>query len=1142
MDRKVLFNDNWRFTKRELGTDPGSMGEKDIPWTPVDIPHDFLIYNTNDLYEACEGWYKKEFEMDDPAGRIISICFEGVYMDSTVFVNGVTVGEWKYGYSSFEFNITNYLHPGSNEIMVRVIHQSPNSRWYSGAGIYRNVWLKTTAPVHLVTDGIYLSTRKEADGWYVELETEAVNEDSSAEPVEAVIRHVISDKKGNEVAISQSPVLINPSLTTDSQRVFVGQPELWDIESPCLYQLQTQIVIGGSVTDEVVQSFGFRTTRFDPEKGFFLNDRHVKLHGACMHHDLGALGSAMNKTALRRQLLILKQMGVNAIRTSHNMPAVELMELTDELGLLVDSESFDMWELKKTDYDYARFFPEWHEKDVASWVRRDRNHPSIIMWSIGNEIYDTSAGPRGLEITKMLRDLVLLHDPKKNGRVTIGSNYMSSENAQKCSDELKIAGYNYAEYLYQEHHKKYPDWCIYGSETASVIQSRGIYHFPLEKQIVTYEDEQCSSLDNCTVSWGGKSVQKVIIDDRDAKFCMGQFIWTGFDYIGEPTPYKTKNSYFGAIDTAGFPKDDFYLYQAEWTDYKTNPMIHVFPYWDFNEGQLIDVIVYSNAPKIELFLNDKSQGAVEIDHQNGKKLSGNWKLPYEPGTIRAVAYDENGMVIAEKSRSSFGDAARIVLKPDKTSLKADGLDMIFVEISMADKDGFPVENANNRVEVQVTGAGRLVGLDNGDSTDYDQYKGTSRRLFSGKLLAMIAAKQEQGDIHMKVTSIGLPDEELILKAIPCDKPAGVTATWENTKSEPSMEVPIRKIQLIVSGDRQLSKENPKVTVEAKLFPANTTYHDLVWKAVTMSGIETNIARIEAEGTKAIVTALGDGEFRLHCTASNGGKRPQIISELEFSVTGMGSATINPYQMVDAGLYNAGNYNYDTGLLGGITTEDGRENRIGFVGVDFGKFGSDEVTLPINYWGNDPIPLEIWEGIPGEEGAQLLLKTHYQANLVWETFQPNTFKLPRRLKGITSVCFVLYNRTNWKGFEFTRLNKAFEKLTLSDYDRIYGDSFAVREDSVENIGNNVSIEFEDMDFGEEGFSKLVICGRTVNDKNSINIRFSDEAGSVTRVVEFPHSEDYVEMEFDLEPVKGNKKVIFVFLPGSNFDFKWFRFAR
>lgn len=301
----------------------------------------------------------------------------------------------------------------------------------------------------------------------------------------------------------------------------------------------------------------------------------MKLHGSCEHHDNGCLGAVSNRAAILRRFRKLREMGVNAIRTSHNMPAQEFMELADEFGMLILSEGFDMWERSKTDYDYARFFDEWVEKDVASWVRRDRNHPSIIGWSIGNEIFDTHADERGQEVTSLLRRLVKLHDPQGNGYVTFGSNYMQWENGQKCADILKLAGYNYGERLYNEHHEAHPDWAIYGSETASVVQSRGIYHFPLSQTVLADDDEQCSSIGNSCTGWGAKNTEECIIKDRDAEFCAGQFIWSGFDYIGEPTPYSTKNSYFGQYDTAGFPKDSAYVFRAEWTDYKKAPFVHI---------------------------------------------------------------------------------------------------------------------------------------------------------------------------------------------------------------------------------------------------------------------------------------------------------------------------------------------------------------------------------------------------------------------------------------------------------------------------------------------------------------------------------------------------------------------------------------
>ncbi len=1141
MSKKRLFNDDWEFSKQSLGTQLATIETEGSKWNKVDLPHDWLIYNTEALYETGEGWYRKHFQLEKNPDERISICFEGIYMNSTIFVNNVVVGEWKYGYSSFEFDITDALRQGENEITVRVIHEAPNSRWYSGAGIYRNVWLKTTPLQHLVANGIYLATRQEKDHWRVLLQTEVINQSENL-AVEGGIRHTISDQDGNVVAVGEQALELKDTVTNDNQELVVEQITRWDILNPYLYYLKTELIVDGRAIEEETVRFGFRTFRVDNNTGFYLNDRPVKLHGACEHHDLGSLGAAVNRVALKRQLKMLKEMGINAIRTSHNMPSTQLMDLADEMGILIVSEAFDMWERSKTEFDYARFFQEWHGKDVASWIRRDRNHPSIIMWSIGNEIYDTHADSRGLEVTRELRRLVLLHDPLRNGLDTIGSNYMAWENAQKCAEEVSVAGYNYGEWLYEDHHRKYPHWVIYGSETASTIQSRGIYHFPADKVVVTHEDEQCSSLDNCTTNWGAKNAQKNIIDDRDAKYCLGQFIWTGFDYIGEPTPYSTKNSYFGHIDTAGFRKDSAYLYEAEWTEYKTNPMIHLLPYWDFNEGQLIDIRVYSNAPKVELFFNEESMGVCEIDHVAGKKLSGDWRIPYKPGVLKAVAYDEQGKVIASDLRQSFGDTKRLILQPDRTEMKANGLELIFVTISAVDEQGVEVANANNRVEVTVSGAGRLIGLDNGDSTDYDQYKGTSRKLFSGKLLAIIAAKEEPGDIHIEVTSKGLQCAELLLKAFPCERVDGVSAQMENTKSEPNHEIPIRKIELTNHGASELNQEMSFTRITARLLPADTTYEEICWSVVTPGGIKTDIAMVEASGMEAVVTALGDGEFRLRCTANNGKRSPEIVSEFEFSVSGMGAATVNPYEFVYAGLYSTSNTNLNGGLENGVSTKEFVESYIGFSGLDFGEFGSDEVTIPIFFNDNTPLPIELWEGMPTDPQAKLLLKTTYQEKPNWGYYIPNTFKLTRRLKGITTFCIVLNRRLNLKGFEFKKLEKAYEQLFALENNNIYGDTFCRTEEAIEHIGNNVTVVFDNMDFGEEGFQRLIICGRSHAKENTIHVRFQSEEGNVNQITEFEYSKTYVEKEFDLTSVKGKQQVNFIFLPGSDFDFRWFRFVK
>lgn len=607
MNVKRLFNNGWQFAKSDLSvtkrtesntdtdltkdadsTEQTNLNERTDRFDPIDLtelsfeavelPHDWLIYNTLDLYENSIGWYRKTFEYTKDEQQVI-LCFDGVYMDSSIYVNGQFVGEWKYGYSAFEHEITNALLDGVNEILVKVVHQSPNSRWYSGAGIYRNVWLKTRSRNHIVTDGIYVSIEQQPDGWQVEVDTElCLEQNQRAQLVHTILYN------GEVIASSQAEMVASaidegveahehPIQFTNSQQLNVLNPNLWSPDKPHLYDLVTELrLISGEQHEELIESvpqrIGFKQVRLDASEGFYLNGVKMKLNGVCEHHDLGALGSAFNVAALRRRFVLLKNMGVNAIRTAHNMPAKEFMELADEMGMLVVSEAFDMWERAKTPYDYARFFKEWTHADVRSWVRRDRNQVSLIMWSIGNEIYDTHADERGQEVTRMLMEYVQEFDPKGNARVTIGSNYMPWENAQKCADIVKLAGYNYAEKYYDQHHAEHPDWIIYGSETSSVVQSRGIYHFPYEQPVLDDDDEQCSALGNSTTSWGAKSPEYCIIAERDHPFSLGQFLWTGFDYIGEPTPYHTKNSYFGQLDTATFPKDSYYIYQAAWTDYK----------------------------------------------------------------------------------------------------------------------------------------------------------------------------------------------------------------------------------------------------------------------------------------------------------------------------------------------------------------------------------------------------------------------------------------------------------------------------------------------------------------------------------------------------------------------------------------------
>ncbi|WP_163193453.1 glycoside hydrolase family 2 TIM barrel-domain containing protein [Clostridium thermarum] len=1144
MNKKILFNDGWEFAKSGLEVSDSSL----LNFNSVDIPHDWLIYNTLDLYENSIGWYRKRFTYEKKEDQVL-LYFDGVYMDSTLYVNGKFVGEWKYGYSSFEHDITDALVNGENEILLKVVHQSPNSRWYSGAGIYRNVWLKERSKNHIVTDGVYIWTKQRDSDWQIEVETELnLCED-------ALLVHTVIYKEQIVATVSQKVASPKDVHCNNKQTLTVSDPLLWSTEEPNLYEFVTELyLLKGNENfkqdmvkiESITQNLGLRELILDPNEGLVLNGKKMKLNGVCEHHDLGALGAAFNKTALRRRFEILKEMGVNAIRTAHNMPAPELMDLADEMGMLVVSEAFDMWERSKTTYDYGRFFKEWAQRDVKSWIMRDRNHPSLLLWSIGNEIYDTHADERGQEITRRLIGYVRQYDPKENAKITIGSNYMPWENAQKCADIVKVAGYNYAEKYYNKHHEEHPDWIIYGSETSSIVQSRGVYRFPFEKSILADDDEQCSALGNSTTSWGAKSAEACIMAERDTYFSLGQFIWTGFDYIGEPTPYHTKNSYFGQIDTATFKKDSYYIYQAEWTDYKTRPMVHIFPYWDFNKGQIIDVRVCSNAPKIELQLNGASVGTFDIDHEKGTQLVGWWKIPYEEGELKAIAYDETGKVIATDVKRSFKDGKKISLKPDKEKLISNGTDLIFVEINVEDEFGNTVENANNRVKVQVSGEGRLLGLDNGDSTDYDQYKGLSRRLFNGKLMAIIGATLKPGKIQLEVTSEDLEGAAMTFEALPPidTNLEGISASARNQDLPCVMgssdEIPVRKIELISECGQEFNETIGEITVKAKLYPENTSYKEVEWSVVNDAGIPSNIAKVEAFGHSAKVTAFGDGEFRLRCTSKNGTDKTKLISQLEFKAVDLGTAYKDPYGFISAGLYDYSKGEVTNGNERGIATSRDGETQVGFSGIDFGTYGSDLITIPIFALSSEEYPIQIWEGWPGEEGSELLADVIYQKESKWNVYQEETYKLSKRLKGITSLCFVLNKKVHIKGFYFEKKNRAFEVNYAADSDHIYGDTFTVRENNVEGIGNNVSLEFEGMDFTEKGTSRIVICGRSSIDKNTIHIKFSGAEGESNQLVEFIQSEGYEERVYELDKITGLQKVTFVFLPGSNFDFSWFRF--
>ena len=1189
---RQLINDNWEFKLLDVDTQDGYDNVSGGSFLAVTIPHDWLIYDTSDMYRDGLGVYRKNIDInEDPNGRYF-IIFDGVYMDSVYYMNGVRIGEWKYGYSQYVLDVTDSIRRGTNELLVTVRHRSPNTRWYSGAGIYRDVWFKHTGSTYIPENGIYFHAKPEkghpdsedpadkgigqntddADGYIMKVDVEICRSSDLQEPSAKTVPDdfkldiwlepadtSVSGKEryrftpgdmypSGQADYTEKPehegsrdedLLTKPVVRTDingnklyiySFICHIDDPHLWDINDPFLYKITVNLSgEGASQTEEF--NVGLRDIVMDPDRGFFLNGRNIKLNGVCEHHDLGILGAEFNKSAMRRKFEILKTMGVNAVRGTHNMMAPGLLELADEMGLLYVSEAFDMWEHPKTEYDYARFFDEWHERDVASWVRRDRNHPCVILWSIGNEISDIhSDAVRGCEITGRLKELVESHDPLHNGYVTHGSNYMPWENAQKSADILKVVGYNYGEKCYKEHHKVHPDWVIFGSETSSIVQSRGVYHFPLGTNVLGEDDLQCSALGNSPSSWSAKSYEICAGLDRDMEFSMGQFLWSGFDYIGEPTPYHTRSSYFGQIDTAGFPKDSYYFWKSVWTDPKTDPFVHIFPYWDFNEGQIIDVRVVSNLDEVELFLNGESLGRQSLDHKShsGFHLIADYSVRYTPGELSACAYKSGGSEpVAECVQKSFKDTASLAvtrydpgnfedksrtgdIAPDKFMNK-DRDRLVFFEISALDEDGNPVMNACDMVLVKAVN-GELIGLDNGDSSDPDGYRVDMKRLFNGKLLAIV--RPFTGCM-----------ESVRIEAVIADQTPDV-----------------RRITLTCDDDRILTPDNMTVRVKALIYPPEARSHKIAFRAVDDSGVDSRLVTLETGNVEVYITAKGDGRFKLRATSGNDLQPVRVISELDFEVSGIGCAYFDPYGFISGSSYSSCIGEVSNGNEKGFATARDDKTIVTFSDIDFGRIGTKKITVPVFCLDSDEVPMKIWEGIPGEEGAELIVDDLYSQKRIWNVYIEQSFNLRKRLTGKSVISFEFEHKVHIKGFSFEQDDICDVLFNAADADSIYGDTFVKNEDSVTGIGNNVSLEFNGLDMGKQGINGIRISGRTPNSSNPVHVRFTRGDEEIREVCEFERSAEYTVCEYKLPDLSGVWNLSFVFLPGSVFDLKSFSFKR
>ena len=774
--RKVeLFNSNWKFY---LGNDSTARNEtyNDNQWRQLTLPHDWSIEGTfsekNPTGQAGGGlpagigWYRKSFTVPASAqGKNVFIDFDGVYCNSEVWINGHYLGRRPNGYISFQYDLSPYLHYGAtnNVIAVKVDNSAqPNSRWYSGSGIYRNVWLSTVAKSYIPQWGTFVTAKVNTANAIVNMQTQVVVRQKGLS-----LKAAVYTQSGQLVNSITTAIEDADTAATINQNIIVGQPQLWSVERPYLYKVVLQVLDGRQVIDRYQTTLGIRSFNFDVNKGFSLNGQFMKIKGVCMHHDLGALGAAINVRAMERQLEILKDMGCNAIRTSHNPPAPEFLDLCDKMGFIVMDEAFDMWRKKKNKQDYYQYFPEWHKRDLEDMVKRDRNHPSVMMWSIGNEIRE-QFDSTGITITRELVNIVKNLD-KTRPITSALSEADPKKNFIYQSGALDILGFNYHPETYADFPKNYPGQKFLASETVSGYATRGYYDIPTDstrhwptssKAKLTQGNPEfaVTAYDNVAAYWGATHEEYwKIIKKHD--FLSGEFVWSGFDFIGEPVPYPwpARSSYYGIIDLAGFPKDVYYMYQSEWT---SKPVLHILPHWNWEPGKTVDVwAYYNNADEVELYLNGRSLG---IQKKQGQDLHVVWKVPFEAGTLKAVSR-LNGKIVLTKEIKTAGAPARIELVADRKLVKSDGKDLSFITVKVLDAAGNIVPNADNLVNFTIKGKGTLAGVDNGLQSSMESFKEPQRKAFHGLCLAIIQAAQSSGLVTVTAKADGLVPATAVIR-------------------------------------------------------------------------------------------------------------------------------------------------------------------------------------------------------------------------------------------------------------------------------------------------------------------------------------------------------------------------------------------
>lgn len=786
--RQVIeLNSGWKF-KKGTNNEAFKVNFDDTNWETVTVPHDWAIYGpfdkeidkqtvaiiqngeevasektgrTGALPYTGEGWYRNHFKLPQISeNQKVIILFEGAMSEPKVFLNNQKVGEWAYGYSYFYFDITKYIQNNkTNVLAVQLNNHELSSRWYPGAGLYRKVQIIITNKESINQWGTFITTP------YIDNNLAKVNVKTKVTGENLKIVTNIFDVTNEMVATDTLQTIFGNEF---EQNIAVKNPNLWSPENPYLYTAVSKLFSNNELKDQVTTRFGIRSIKYEPIAGFSLNGEITKFKGVCLHHDLGPLGSAVNIAALKRQLTILKDMGCNAIRSSHNMPSIEQLELCDEMGFMFLAESFDEWAKPKVENGYNKYFNEYAEKDVVNLVQATRNHPSIVMWSAGNEVPD-QWGTEGVKRAKWLQEIFHREDPTRP--VTVGMDQVKATMESGFGALLDVPGLNYRVHLYKEAYDTFPQGFLLGSETASTVSSRGIYKFPVEEGIMKqYNDLQCSSYDLEYCSWSNLPDDDFELQD-DNSWVIGEFVWTGFDYLGEPTPYDefwpSRSSYFGINDLAGLPKDRYYLYRSRWNT--TDETLHILPHWNWDgrEGEVTPVFVYTNYESAELFVNGKSMG---IQKKNNSTPQNRYRLmwmdvKYEPGTLKVVAFDKEGNPVAEKEIQTAGEPHKIMLTADRKTIQANGKDISFVTVSVIDKNGNPCPTANNQLKFKVKGNGFYRASCNGDATSLEPFHLPTMKLFSGKLVVLVQSTNEPGDIELTVTGNGLEKNSITLNSI-----------------------------------------------------------------------------------------------------------------------------------------------------------------------------------------------------------------------------------------------------------------------------------------------------------------------------------------------------------------------------------------